>query len=135
MGRVSRVKCASNMRSLHVSFSSYIQDHDMWPPAPPNEDAAMDQSEKWWLKIMSPYVDTPKVWLCPILEKSKLTSPSGAILQMHYIPTQFDGTKMGPFRWPKQPWLVEMANAHNDGALILFPDGSVRSLKQVLQGR
>lgn len=95
----------------------------------------MTKSEDWWLKLMDPYVNTRKVWLCPILERGKVSAPSGDPLKMHYIPTQFDGTKMAPFRWPRQPWLIEMANAHGEGALILFPDGSVRSFKQVLRGQ
>lgn len=133
--RASKVICVSNMRSLHVSFESFIQDNGAWPPSPPtyqDEDDELVKGEEWWLKMMDSYTDSRKVWLCPVLERGHFSTPSGKRLQMHYIPTQFDGNKMSPYRWPKQPWLIEMANSHGDGALVLFPDGSVTSLQEIL---
>ncbi len=132
-GRVSKVQCMANMRSLHVSFSSFVSDNDVWPPAPPDSyDENMAKSEEWWFNLMDPYTEDRKVWLCPILARSHIKSPQGDVLKMHYIPTQFDGTKMSPYRWPKQPWLIEMANAHGTGALVLFPDGSVTTMGELL---
>lgn len=104
----------------------------MWPQVP---DAASEDSKKfedWWMAAMDPYLDTRKVWLCPVLQRGKLALPSGQPVNMHYMPTKFDANRISPFRWSTQPWMIEIANAHGDGGLILFPDGSIKSLGQVL---
>lgn len=134
--RVSQAKCISNMRALHPAFSAYIADNSRWPQ-PPDYDAAMDESyEDWWLATMDPYVGGSKeIWLCPVLKGGQLSDSSGRRIKMHYIPTQFDANPISPTRWPTQPWLVEIANAHGNGPLILFTDGSVKSLDSVLSNK
>lgn len=134
--RVGRVQCMSNMRSLHVSFESFVQDHGIWPPGPSFDDEDMVKTEDWWFQQMDPYTGSRKVWLCPVLQNGRLKAPgSDTPVQMHYMPTQFDGAKMAPYRWPKQPWLVEIANAHGQGALVLLPDGSIKSTRQMINGK
>ena len=132
MMRVSKANCISNMRSLHVSFSSYVNDVGYWPQIPEQLVSGESDYEDWWIKTMEPYTGSEKVWLCPVLKAGHLSSADGKLLRMHYIPTQFDANRISPTRWPRQPWLIEMGNAHGDGALILFPDGSIQSLSQVL---
>jgi hypothetical protein len=51
---------------------------------------------------------------------------------LHYMPAMFDATPGIARRWSTQPWLVEIANAHGQGALVCFPDGSVKSFNQIL---
>ena len=130
--RVSKANCINNMRSLHVSFSSYVNDVGYWPQIPQQLAAGESEYEDWWISTMKPYTGSDKVWICPVLRAGRLSSPDGKLCRMHYIPTQFDANRISPTRWPRQPWLIEMGNAHGDGALVLFPDGSIQSLGQIL---
>lgn len=132
MMKVAKAKCVGNMRSLHVAFSSYVNDVGYWPQIPEQLASGESDYEDWWINTMQPYTGSEKVWLCPVLTAGHLSSPDGKLLRMHYIPTQFDANRISPTRWPRQPWLIEMGDAHGDGALILFPDGSIQSLGQVL---
>lgn len=132
MMSIARANCISNMRSLHVAFSGYVNDLGHWPQIPQQLTSGESDYENWWIDTMNPYTGTEKVWLCPVLKAGHLSSPGGKLLRMHYIPTQFDANRISPTRWPRQPWLIEMGNAHGDGALILFPDGAVQSLGQIL---
>jgi len=134
--KTSQIRCMSNMRALHPAFSAYIQDVGHWPQ-PPDYEMEMDQNyEDWWLTTMDPYVGGAReIWLCPVLKSARLADADGRLLKMHYIPTQFDANPISPTRWPTQPWLVEVANAHGNGALILFTDGSIKSLNSILPGQ
>jgi prepilin-type N-terminal cleavage/methylation domain-containing protein len=132
MMKVSKANCISNMRSLHVAFSSFVNDAGYWPQIPEQLASGESDYEDWWIETMEPYTGSEKVWLCPVLKAGRLSSADGRVLRMHYIPTQFDANRISPTRWPRQPWLIEMGDAHGDGALILFPDGAVQSLGQVL---
>ncbi|NBS52093.1 MAG: type II secretion system protein [Spartobacteria bacterium] len=131
--KARQATCMGNMRSLHASFAAYIADNNHWPPAPQVDDALDARSEIYWLSIMEPYGATSKIWLCPGINAAGLKGPNGEVPKMHYIPSQFDAKPDSPSKWPKQPWLIEMANAHGDGALISFPDGSIKSMNQVLR--
>ncbi len=128
----TKAKCVANMKSLHTAFSSYVQESGVWPQVHPSDDADPSVVEEMWLKTMDPYLSTRKVWLCPVLERAKLKSSSGTLLKMHYIPTQFDAKPNTAYKWPAMPWLIEVADAHNEGPLILFADGSVKGLRQIM---
>jgi len=130
----SKAKCMSNMRVLHVGFANYVQENNIWPQLPENESDPFDPKvEDLWIKTMSPYVQNESAWQCPILKAARITGPSGNILRMHYVPTRFDANPISPRRWSTQPWLVEIADAHGDGALITFPDGSIHSMGEVIR--
>ena len=131
---ISKAKCLANMRSLHGSFSSAIQDYGMWPQAPQDLDANTSEYEDFWLNTMKPYVVSQEVWLCPVLKAARITDSAGNPLRMHYIPTQFDANPISPRRWSKQPWLIEMGDAHGSGALVLFPDGSIKGMDEIVAG-
>lgn len=78
---------------------------------------------------MKPYVsNSRKVWLCPTI-LSFQPPEERQKPQIHYIPTSFDANPQTPFRWPKHPWLIESADAHGKGPLILFTDGSIVPLQ------
>lgn len=133
MSRVMKGKCMANLRSLHGVFGACLADEGRWPQFHYSGNMLAQDYESWWINKMRPYGATDQTWLCPVLKGLKLTGAEGKPLRMHYVPTQFDANPISPTRWPTQPWLVEMANAHGDGALILFTDGSVRSFNEVLQ--
>ncbi len=129
--RIAQARCAGNLRSLHVSFGSYINDVGHWPQVP----AELDDNEKydeWWIKTMEPYTASPKVWICPVIEAAGVEYSEGNLVQLHYVPTRFDLNPISPTRWPTQPWLIEIADAHGKGPLILFPDGSVKNMQTVV---
>jgi hypothetical protein len=132
MSRFLKGKCVANLRSLHVSFGSCVNDEGRWPQFHYSGDMLAQDYESWWINKMRPYGATEETWLCPVLKGLKLKGPDGKLLRMHYVPTQFDANPLSPTRWPTQPWLVETANAHGTGALIIFTDGSVRSMDEVL---
>ncbi|MEO6053330.1 MAG: hypothetical protein ABIP97_04890, partial [Chthoniobacterales bacterium] len=120
-------------RNLHVSFENYLQDNKMWPPQPdfsPEED---EQYENWWLTTMAPYTaSSKKIWQCPLLVAQKTKNINGQLLKMHYSPTMFDANPLSPHRWAKHPWMIEIANAHKHGPLVLMPDGSVGNFDDIV---
>lgn len=123
--------CASRMRSIRLALGDYLQDHgSVWPqPAPGLEGAALRQ---FWLSALQPYGVTEKTWQCPTISHALREEGLTGDFGMHYVPTQFDATPDVANRWTTQPWLIEAANAHGDGPLICFPDGSVKSMSKVL---
>lgn len=52
--------------------------------------------------------------------------------RIHYTPTMFDDKQGTPYKWPKQPWLIEIGDMHGNGALAGFPDGSTRAINDIL---
>lgn len=130
----AKAKCLANMRGLHVAFSSYVQDKGMWPQLPEPKNGQEHLSDFAWMTMLDSYGASRKLWICPILERGRLKHANGEDIKMHYIPTRFDANRISPHRWSKQPWLIEMGDAHGSGALILFPDGSIKGMTQVLNG-
>ena len=49
MMKVSKANCISNMRSLHVSFSSYVNDVGCWPQVPEELASGESDYEGWWI--------------------------------------------------------------------------------------
>ena len=127
-------QCMANMRSLHSSIAAYVENKRQWPqpPDPLSEPGNEDALEDWWIETLIPYDATEKTWQCPslgrILQRSKETQRP----RTHYAPTPFDGNELTPYRWGTQPWLVEIGNIHGRGAHILFPDGSVRVMNDIV---
>lgn len=128
--------CMENMRSLQVSLNSYVQDKGHWPQVPPEIDvsSASDDSayEDWWLEELKEYGGTPEVWQCPIIKRQVSNKNPDGRPKIHYTPTPFDAKPMTPYRWSTQPWLIEIGNIHGKGALIIFPDGSIKTVNDIL---
>jgi len=126
MMKSESVRCSSNMRSLHISLSSYINDVGHWPQAPTDTESenVNEEFEDWWIAEMKPY-DVPELlWKCPtvyrlVQHKNPETRP-----KLHYTPSSFDSIPLSPYRWATQPWLMEIGPHGN----ILFMDGSVRNV-------
>lgn len=131
--RAEGVKCAQNMKSLSVSLGSYVQDVGHWPQEPEDIWLANNNNayEDWWLKTLEPYGGTEMVWQCPTIRRKVVVKSKAGRPKVHYTPTMFDATPYTPFKWSTQPWLVEIGNMHGRGALLCFPDGSVRSMSDV----
>lgn len=130
----SKARCISNMRNVHIALSGYLDEKRVWPQIPENEEDPYDpRVESYWIESLKPYTESEEVWLCPVLKAAQLKGPSGNVLRMHYVPTRFDANPASPRRWSTQPWLVEIADAHGDGALISFPDGRIQSMGEVFR--
>jgi type II secretory pathway pseudopilin PulG len=131
MERAQGAICASQMRSIRLAMDHYLTDHEqIWPQGPPpSEITAWSQ---FWVNTLEPYGISASTWQCPtirgLLRKSGDEGPL-----IHYTPAVFDPTPGIARRWATQPWLVEIANAHGQGALICFPDGSVKSFNQIIR--
>lgn len=132
--RADGVKCAQNMKSLQVSLGSYLQDVGHWPQEP--EDIWLannnDAYEDWWLKTLAPYGGTDMVWQCPTIRRKVVIKSKDGRPKIHYTPTMFDDKPYTPYKWSTQPWLVEIGNMHGRGALLAFPDGSIRAMDDVV---
>lgn len=130
-------KCMGNMRSIHVSFSSYVQDRGHWPQIPSELDVVGSTNdgpyEDWWLEEMKPYGATEMAWQCPIIKAQVSNKNPSGRPKIHYTPTPFDKRQSTPYRWSTQPWLTEIGNMHGKGAFLCFPDGSIRTLDDVVQ--
>ena len=128
--RAQGVICASHMRSIRLGMDNYLNDHQqVWPQAPPPTEAAA--WSQFWVATLAPYGITGATWQCPTIRGLlKESGEKGPLI--HYTPAIFDATPGIARRWSTQPWLVEIANAHGQGALVCFPDGSVKSFSQIL---
>jgi type II secretory pathway pseudopilin PulG len=124
-----QAKCISNMRSIRIALAGHLDDHQqVWPQGPP--PGAPDWG-KFWIDTLAPYGIGANAWECPTL-RAQIKDKGKSAYSLHYAPTMFDATPNIASRWSTQPWLVEVANAHGHGALICFPDGSVKPLSKVL---
>lgn len=125
--KAQEVRCMANMRSITFGLRAYLQDHgNVWPQGPSPE--AGRAWEDYWLGILRPYGITDKTWQCP----STLVSEEQDAPLVHYTPTLFPPVPGIAERWSAHPWLIERGEGHGHGALICFPDGSIKSFDKVL---
>ncbi len=125
--RAAGVRCVTNLRNLHAAFARYVQENGHWPQRPEAlvESSNQDALEDWWIEEMTPYGGEEKVWQCPTLLR-KIRAKDNPRPRIHYTPTPFDDKPFTPYKWSTQPWLAEVGNLHGRGALLCFPDGSIR---------
>lgn len=129
LSSAANARCLGNMKSLHVSLSSRVQDLGHWPQVP--EDLEVSDAEDWWLSELKDYGGAPEVWQCPVIQRQITSAGSDGRPKIHYSPTRFDEKPGTPYRWSTQPWLIEIGNMHGRGANICFPDGSIRPMIEV----
>lgn len=124
-------RCLANMRTIHVGLANSLHDNAMWPQQPETETEDV-VDEDWWIKQLQPYGVTPKSWLCPAIARlgEKESNPESP--KVHYIPSDFDNQMFSPYRYPTQPWLIEIASVHSDGPNVSFPDGSIRGIYDIM---
>lgn len=133
MAHAAQVKCMANMRAIHVGLGSYLNDHaNVWPQGPSPEEGA--PWAKFWIETLQPQGIAETTWECPAIKSMLGPQPKGEITDnsIHYVPTMFDDKPGTARRWPTQPWLIERADAHGNGALICFTDGSIKPFNKVL---
>lgn len=129
----SKPRCVANMRSIHTALSSYTQDHGYWPQIPEFTESQEREEEQWWIDTLKPYDITQKSWICPSIARMTQDTPEEDQALIHYSPTQFDAFYRRAYQWETMPWLIEIADAHGQGAHMAFPDGSVRTFNEFVQ--
>ena len=133
-GRAERTGCTANLRSLHVAADLYIQEHRTWPQIKVS-GSTEDDTARAWISALRPYGLEPISWACPTSQK-KLGNPDlndPANVRIDYLATPFQPGQQIPFKWANQPWFVERSNEHGNGNLIVFPDGHVEAMFEVMQ--
>ncbi len=133
MAKASQAKCMANMRAIHVGLGSYLNDHsDIWPQGPAPQEGA--PWAEFWIRTLEPLGVPQTTWECPAIRRMLGNPPSLPITDtsIHYVPTMFDNLPGTARRWPGQPWLVERADAHGNGALLCFTDGSIKPFSKIL---
>lgn len=131
-GAGDRARCSTNLRNLHLALDSYTKENEHWPQQPDFSASQQEQYADWWITTLKPYGMTTGTWQCPALVRLGKIQAQGQTPRVHYSPTMFDAGPQTPYKWPGQPWVIEIANVHGRGALLIFPDGSVRDLEDVL---
>lgn len=134
--RAQRVQCAANLRNLHIGAELHVQQNGMWPQiAPMGETGSPEQYAKDWIAALEPFGIPRKTWICPtvqnILNNPDYTKPEH--VRIDYVATTFDDKPTSPHEWPTQPWFAEIADAHGNGNLVIFTDGSVKDLSSLQQ--
>jgi hypothetical protein len=132
-GLGDRAKCTANLRGLALGLSNYLEDTGHWPDQPEFTHEQQNQYEDWWINELKPYDIPAKAWQCPAILRLGKIQQNGFTPRIHYFPTMFDQKPGTPRKWPTMPWLVEIANVHGHGALLVLPDGSVHDWDLYMQ--
>lgn len=124
--RAQKAQCIGNLRSLHVAVGSYVQDHQSWPQISGNgyQDTTV---ANLWLAALAPYGLKQINWVCPTIQR-ELRSPDlsdPANTRVDYLAMPFGTQPRAPYLYDRQPWFIEVANAHGNGQEVIFPDGHI----------
>jgi type IV pilus assembly protein PilA len=133
LAKADQARCMANMRAIHVGLGNYLNDNNnIWPQGPPPEAGA--PWAEFWIRALEPQGITPSTWECRTIHRMLGNPPRQPLTDtsIHYIPTMFDDQPGTARRWLTQPWLVERADAHGNGALLCFTDGSIKPFNKVL---
>jgi len=126
-------RCMANMRSLQVSLAAYLQDKGHWPQEPVDQLGNNENAyEDWWIAELKPYGAEEATWMCPTIKRLVTNKSKDGRPKVHYTPTMFDKHPATPYRWSTQPWIIEIGNMHGQGALSCYPDGSIKSMDEVV---
>lgn len=132
--RVESTRCTNNLKNLHVAADTYLQEHRTWPQIKITGSSEQDLANAW-IAALRPYGIEPSSWVCPT-SQHRLGSPNLADplnVRIDYLATPFAPGQQIPFKWTNQPWFAERFNEHGNGNLIIFPDGHVESMFDVMK--
>jgi len=133
IAKVQEVRCMANMRTIHAGLAGYLVDHEaVWPQGPSPAEGQL--WSRFWLETLETYDVSRSTWQCPTIRgmMASMGVSAAEMPELHYVPTMFTDTKGIAYRWATQPWLIERGDAHGRGALICFPDGSIKPFSKVL---
>lgn len=125
--KFQEARCTANMRGITTGLHEYLADNqNLWPQGPPPQSGTA--WEHFWLAVLQPYGIGESSWRCPGVDLR--ANPDGP--RVHYMPTMFPAVPGIATKWTTHPWLMERGEGHGQGALICFPDGSVKPFDKVL---
>ena len=130
LNAVQAIQCSSRIRSIHTALASRLAEHGAWPQPP--ETLHDEDVEDWWINQLLPFGIAAKTWLCPTTHKIFIKKPESSP-KSSFAVSAFDKSPTAPYKWPQQPWLIEIVGVHPQGPHICFPDGSVKNLNQLLK--
>lgn len=132
--RAELTSCTGNMKGLHVASANYVTDAKHWPQIDTKLIGKPEFALAWY-DALRPYGIGPINWVCPSAQRLQnspdLSNPKKARVDYHATP--FDTQPQTPYKWPTQPWFVEVGDFHGDGPLIIFCNGNTKSLRQHLR--
>ena len=133
--KAARMGCASNLKGLYVGASAYVVDHQQWPQI--NAKVSSDGYIDGWMNALRPYSISPIHWRCPSVER-QLGNPlkhNPKDKRIDYFASPFGPQQRAPYQWSTQPWFIERSDAHGNGNLMIFPDGTVKPLGEIVKRR
>jgi len=133
--RMEKAKCIANLRGLSLGVNSYVQLEGHWPQIDPKLiKSDYPQYAREWIEALKPHGVSESVWICPTIQKM-LGAPDlkkRENTRADYIGMPFDDHPFTPYKWPKQPWFVERGAVHGNGSLIIFTNGTVREVNDMV---
>ena len=124
--------------SVYLGAEFYLQDHKQWPQIDPRLllDKESDEYARLWMAALKPYKVSKESWHCPTVQKAMggdAADPAKKPKErIDYFPTPFDSKEITPHRWSEQPWFIERGAVHGEGNLMIFPDGSIKTLDEIV---
>lgn len=133
--RAEKAQCIANLHTLYIAADLFLQRNGSWPQIPrSSSDTDGHEFANAWIDALAPFGPGRKSWICPTMEgllhNPDYTQPQNA--RIDYIPMNFDDKPTTPHRWPRQPWFVESGDVHGDGNLLIYTDGSVAEVGDLL---
>lgn len=130
--KARRSSCQNNLKNLHVAMTGYLTDNEnIWPQIPTNNLKDPNYALSWIAKLQ-PYKLAPVNWICPSVQ-AVLGLDYNKYPRLDYLPTPFGTQSRAAFQYATQPWFIERADIHGDGNLLIFADGGIKSLNEVVR--
>ena len=130
--------CLANLRGLYVAAQGYLQASGSWPQISPN--LIVDDPKTYahsWVDALEKYGAPHKAWICPAVQRSlgismdAIDDPDN--YRIDFIAAPFDDNPATPRLNPTQAWFVEKAGLHPRGNLVILANGTLTSLKDIVQ--
>lgn len=133
--RAQKTQCIANLHNLYIAADLFLQRNGSWPQIPRgSSDPEGHDFANAWIDALTPFGPTRQSWICPSLEET-LHNPDymqPAHARIDYMPMNFDDKPTTPHQWPRQPWFIEQADVHGNGNLLIYTDGSVAEVGDLL---
>lgn len=130
--RSEKLRCTSNLKSLHVAVDTYLKDNDQWPQIPMTQADDKNFANNW-IKALDKYSIGRANWICPTIQRTfgapDFEKPEHT--RIDYTPMPFDRKPSTPRKWVNHPWFVEKGAPHGKGNLIIYADGRIEELNEV----
>ena len=130
--RMERVRCVKNLQNLHVAANLYVQEHGSWPQIDPSRTPDVVAGD--WIDALQPYGMTVQGWLCPtvqrLLRSPDITQPANRRTDYGGFP--FSPEPQRPFQYATEPWFFEKNDVHGRGHLLIFRDGHIQTLGELI---